>query len=160
MKIARTAVVILALVTTACGSNDSNKHMFAYTGAAIGALAGGWAGSQFGGGTGQLIYILGGAIAGGATGYDTVRSLDMADRPDYNKAVAVALSGQENALWENPDTGTGGYIRAGQAFTDGNGAYCRQYRATVAFDDSVLNGPGAACRTQSNDWVLVADAFQ
>jgi len=133
--------------------------MFAYTGAAIGALAGGWAGSQFGGGTGQTLYMIAGAIGGGVTGYDTVRSLDIADRPDYNNAIAEALSGQETALWENTNTGTGGYIRAGQAYTDGNGEYCRQYRATVAFEDSVLNGPGAACRTQRNEWVLVADSF-
>jgi len=56
MNMARNAVVALvltsALATSACSSDNPNKQLFAWTGAAIGAAVGGWAGSQLGGGTG------------------------------------------------------------------------------------------------------------
>ncbi len=159
-KIARTAVVMLTLATTACSTQPTNEDLFGWTGAAIGAAAGGWLGSQIGGGTGKLLYTISGAIIGGSAGYETGRSLMFADRPSYNNAVAEALSGSGKSLWDNPTTGTGGYIRAGQAYLDGNGTHCRNFTATVAFNDDVLNGPGAACRTGDGDWVLVADAFQ
>lgn len=107
-----------------------------------------------------MLYTLGGAIVGGSIGYETVRSLQVADRPSYNNAVADALSGAESVTWENPITGTGGFIRAGQVFQSNIGTICREFRATVAFRDDVQNGPGAACRELNGDWVLVADAFQ
>ncbi len=162
MKIAKAAVVAVALMSGAC-SNISNEDAGAWTGAVIGGLAGGWAGAQFGGGTGQMVFTVLGALSGGMTGYETGRSLMVADRQSYDRAVAEALDAQHGstqASWENPETGNSGLIRMGQSFSNANGEDCRQFRSTVAFSDAVLSGPGAACRAQGGQWTLVADAFQ
>ncbi len=159
MKLARTAVVATTLLISACGGTQ-NANMGGIAGAALGALAGGWAGAQFGGGTGQTIFTVLGVAGGALTGYDIGRQINMADRPDYNRAVASAINGDVgHANWKNHTTGNGGYIRVDQAFLNGNGEQCRTYRSTVAFSDEVLNGAGAACRSNQGDWVLVADAF-
>lgn len=162
MKRARSAIVATALLVGACsGTQSSNVSYGALTGAVIGGLAGGWAGSQFGGGLGQTIYTVVGVTGGAMVGYDMGRQLLMADRPDYNRAVASALGDSDGqATWQNPDTGNGGLIRADQAFINGNGEQCSTYRSTVAFTDEVTNGSGAACHGLSGEWVLVADAFQ
>ncbi len=162
MKRARSAIVAAALLVGACsGTQNSNMTVGAIGGALVGGIAGGWAGAQFGGGTGQTIFTLLGAASGVAVGYDVGRQLMVADRPGYNQAVASAIgdrSGQ--ATWQNTATGTGGLIRVEQAFLNGSGEQCRTYRATVAFTDEIVNGPGAACRSGGGEWVLVADAFQ
>lgn len=130
-------------------------------GAIVGGVAGGWAGSQFGGGTGETLFTVLGAAGGAMVGYDMGRQINIADRGDYNHAVANALGDSNGeATWANKNTGNGGLIRAGQSFQNANGQSCRTYRSTVAFDDEILSGPGSACRNpRTGSWVLVADAF-
>ena len=161
MKLARNAVVAAAPLVSACsGMQNSNISVGAVSGAVIGGLAGGWAGAQFGGGTGQTIFTVLGVASGAMAGYDVGRQLIMADRPDYSRAVSNAMDGSYGqASWQNLATGNGGLIRVDQAFLNNNGEECRTYRATVAFTDEIVNGPGTACRNGQGDWVLVADAF-
>lgn len=159
MKRARNAVVAAALLLSACGGMQ-NANVGAITGAVVGGLAGGWAGAQFGGGTGQTVFTVLGVAGGAMAGYDLGRQISMADRPDYNRAVANAVdgpSGQSN--WQNVSTGNGGLIRVDQAFLNGNGEHCKTYRSTVAFPDEIVNGAGTACQSPQGEWVLVADAF-
>lgn len=163
MKRARTAIVATALLVGACSGtqNGNNLNIGAIAGVVVGGVAGGWAGSQFGGGTGQTLFTLMGIAGGAAAGYDVGRQIMVADQPGYNRAVANAIDDSHGqATWDNPTTGNGGLIRVDQAFLNGNGEECRTYRTTVAFSDEIVNGPGAACRSNQGEWVLVADAFQ
>lgn len=162
MRRARSAIVATALLVSACsGMQNSNVSMGAVAGALVGGIAGGWAGSQIGSGTGQTVFTILGVAGGAAAGYDLGRQLLVADRPDYNQAVASAINkGNGQATWQNIATGTGGLVRVEQAFVNGNGEQCTTYRSTVAFTDEIVNGPGAACRNTGGEWVLVADAFQ
>jgi len=161
MKRARSAIVAAALLVGACsGTQNPNLSAGAIAGAVVGGLVGGWAGAQLGGGTGKTLFTLLGAAGGASMGYDLGRQILVADRPGYNQAVASALGGTSGqATWQNPTTGNSGLVRVGQAFQNGNGEECRSYRTTVAFTDEILNGPGAACRGNQGEWVLVADAF-
>lgn len=52
--------------------NSSDKHRVA--GKAIGAVAGGLIGHQFGGGKGKVLTTVGGAVAGGAVGNEVQKS--------------------------------------------------------------------------------------
>jgi len=162
MNRSKSVLVGAALMLGACsGTQSSNMTFVAITGAVVGGFAGGWAGSQLGGGTGETIYTILGVSAGAMAGYDLGRQLTMADIPDYNRAVANAMSVHDGqASWQNSDTGNGGLIRTDQAYLNGTGEECRTYRSTVTFPDEIVSGSGAACHNQSGEWVLVADAFQ
>lgn len=161
MKLARNAVVATALLLGACGGmQNSNTSVGAITGAVVGGLAGGWAGAQFGGGTGQTVFQVLGFAGGAMVGYDLGRQITVADRPDYNRAVADAIDGSNDlANWSNQSTGNGGLIRVDQAFLNNSGEQCRTYRSTVTFSDDIVSGGGTACKSNQGEWVLVADAF-
>ena len=162
MRVLKTITVSGVLLLSACGGNQSmDKDVTGWIGGGVGALLGGWAGSQFGGGTGELIFTGLGAVIGGSAGYEAGRSLGAADHAIYKNTIKGTLNDPAGqSTWKNDDTGTSGYVSTAQTFKDGNGRLCRGFRSTVAFDDGVVSGNGAACKDSTGDWVLVADAFR
>jgi surface antigen len=162
MKLAKALTLSGLLITGGCGMNmDMDAETAGWVGAGGGMLLGGWAGSQLGGGTGQLIYTGIGALAGGSVGYETGRSLAVADWDVYKRAIFGTLdTPQHRTTWQNAETGTSGYVTLEQAYKDGAGRDCQAYRSTVAFEDEFVSGGGAACQNTTGNWTLVADAFQ
>ncbi len=162
MKLTKVIALSGVLMAGGCGMNmEIDSQTAGWIGAGGGMLLGGWAGSQLGGGTGELIYTGVGAVLGGAMGYETGRSLSMADWEPYKRAIFGALgTSEQEQSWQNAETGTSGYIAANTHFRDGAGRNCQTYRATVAFKDEIVSGDGAACQDNTGNWTLVADAFQ
>lgn len=126
-------------------------------GTAIGAIAGGLAGSQFGSGRGQLVAtgvgVLLGALAGGELG----KSLDRADYAAMNQAqnrVYSAPIGQ-TISWNNPQSGNSGTyvpIRDGRTNT---GAYCREYQQTIYVGGQQQTATGQACQQSDGTWKII-----
>lgn len=162
MNVGRKGLVAgAAMMVSACtGGMNIDMSTGPMVGALVGGAAGGFAGYQFGGGVGQLIYASMGALGGAAAGYEAGRRLWPSDRAAYGSAVADALDGNgEHVGWRNPDTGNSGIVRAGDGFEAADGSPCRTFRATVVFSDEIVSGPGAACRDRQGGWRLAADAF-
>lgn len=162
MRMIKAVMLSGLLITGGCGTGmEIDSRTAGWIGAGGGMLLGGWAGSQLGNGTGQLIYTGIGAIAGGAVGYESGRRLAAADWGIYQRAVVESLStSKHQTTWQNTETGTSGYTATGPIFQDGAGRTCHTYRSTVAFEDEFVSGEGAACKNNTGDWTLVADAFQ
>ena len=97
------------LVTAGCADSGfgGTKQTIGTLG---GAAAGGFAGSQFGKGKGQLAMTAGGVLLGALLGSQVGQSLDRADQSYAAQAANRAYTapiGQENQ-WRNPESGNYG----------------------------------------------------
>ena len=163
-------VVVLSLFAASCAippNTDSvmNTRLTAggLLGAAVGGALGGYAGSYIGGGIAQTMAIAGGALIGGVSGYSIGERLYPSDVAAYNATAETALAQARDGEirgWSNPDTGNSGIIRPVRTFTAQNGAICRDYRSTFAFNDGALSADGTACKQANGNWktVLAGDA--
>ena len=127
-----------------------------------GAVVGGYVGSQFGGGFGQTLFMTAGVLMGGSSGYTAARNLDQSDQARYDSTVRQALAQSrdgEVVHWQNPKTGRTGIFRAVNTYQRSNGQSCRQYRASVVFDDGIFSGGGIACQMANGSWVKLRDEF-
>ena len=159
-------ICMLLLFTLLLGScttsNQTNKMMIGIAGAAVGGLVGGWAGSRLGAelGRAKTFLTVVGASGGVMVGYNVARRINVADYGDYNQAITSAMNGSGQSTWTNRITGNGGLIRAQNEYLSSLGEQCRIYRSTVTFSDEIISGNGTACRKEeTNEWILVADAF-
>lgn len=155
------ALCVLALVTTSACAEKTNLSM-ELAGAAAGAVIGGYAGAHFGGGIGKWAYIAGGALIGGASGYEAGRILKESDMVLYRGSAEKALADTSTSApvnWSNPDTGNSGVFRPTETFQALNGQTCRHFRSTVAFSDAVESGSGTACHTSNGNWQIISDYF-
>lgn len=154
------AIILTVLALGGCENTDMNRG--GLIGAAVGAAAGGALGYQFGGGLGQILYTAGGALAGGASGYVVGQRLSAADQAAYNRTaietLAHAADGQL-ASWSNQETERSGIFRATRSFYASDGHLCRDYRATVSFEDSFGTAAGTSCRGTDGRWTPVVDQF-
>jgi len=122
-----------------------------------GAVLGGLAGSQIGGGTGQLWATGAGALLGAFIGNEIGSSLDKADRAYASEAMNKAYSapiGQPIA-WNNPDSGRSGTVTPVRDGRSASGEYCREYQTTVNIDGRKPNAYGTACRKPDGSWQVV-----
>lgn len=127
-------------------------------GTAAGAIAGGVAGYQFGGGSGKAIATVAGTLLGGALGRSIGGSLDRADMSYYHqtsqRALETAQPGQ--ALpWSNPQTGNSGTVTPQNYYQNTAGQYCREYNQTITVGGRTENGFGTACRQPDGSWQVV-----
>jgi len=67
-------IVLCAFAVTGCSAHGGPKH--AHLLGAMGGLAGGYAGSQFGGGNGRVLATSAGALMGGYYGHSVGQTLD------------------------------------------------------------------------------------
>lgn len=122
-----------------------------------GAVLGGLAGSQFGGGEGRLWTTGAGVLLGAIVGGNIGKSLDRADRAYMGQTTYNVLengrSGQ-TATWRNPDSGNYGTVTPERAYQNG-GDYCREYSQTVTIGGRSERAYGTACRQPDGSWQIV-----
>lgn len=129
-------------------------------GTAIGAIGGGIAGYQFGGGKGQALATVAGTLLGGALGRSLGGSLDRGDMAYYNQTSQRALeTGQPGQAlpWSNPQTGHYGSVTPNNYYQNASGQYCREYNQKITVGNRTENGYGTACRQPDGSWQVVSN---
>ncbi|MGI9406743.1 MAG: RT0821/Lpp0805 family surface protein [Hyphomicrobiaceae bacterium] len=150
--------LMLALVLAGCtGPNGTiNKSD---TGLAVGAIAGGVIGNQFGKGKGNVAATALGAVIGGIVGSDIGRQLDAADRRAAAEAEYTALERGSSGVatpWRNPDSGHYGVVVPSQPYKLGGDRDCRDYSHTVYISGQPETLKGTACRNGDGTWTKVS----
>ncbi len=150
--------VMMGLVLAGCtGPNGTLSKSDA--GLAVGAIAGGVIGNQFGKGKGKVVATALGAVIGGIVGSDIGRSLDDADRRAAGEAEYAALERGESGRatpWRNPDSGRYGTVVPGKPYKLGGGDRdCRDYTHTVYISGQPETLEGTACRNPDGTWTKV-----
>ena len=123
-----------------------------------GAAAGGFAGSQFGGGSGKLAMTAGGVLLGALLGSQIGQSLDRADQTYATQAAERAYSAPvgEPIRWENPDSGNHGTITPTREGRTDSGQYCREFSQTIYVGGRAEQGTGRACQQADGTWKIVS----
>lgn len=144
------AMAALPVMIVGCGP-DANK---ADAGLAVGAVAGGLLGNQFGKGTGRIAATAAGAVIGGIVGSEIGRSMDKQDRILAQQAEMNAFErGRtgERVTWRNPDNGRYGEVVPSQPYKRGY-EDCRDYNHTIYIDGRPQSMRGTACRNPDGTW--------
>jgi len=152
-RITSAALVVLSLSACAEVQNNPKRSLGALVGAGLGALAG----SQIGGGTGQLAAVAIGALGGAYLGGEVGRSLDRADKAHAERAAQSALEytrAGQTARWRNPDSGRSGTFTPARTYQTADGRDCREYRTTVTVGGQSKDAYGTACRQGDGTWKI------
>ena len=131
-------------------------------GTAIGVVAGGLLGSQFGKGDGKLVGVAVGALAGAFIGGAVGKSLDDRDRALAAKTTEQALEFSPTGRaveWNNPDSGHAGSVTPTRTYKNNAGRYCREFTHDVVIDAKVQTAYGKACRQPGGSWQIVSDDY-
>lgn len=147
-------VVFMALSLTACAGRVSTGEA---AGSAVGALLGGYVGSQFAGGRAQLILIGVGALAGGMAGFNFGHELDPSDKAMLSSATRRAMATADDGQlvsWVNPLTGSAGSITPMRSYYLDRGTVCRDYQASMAVAEKIGHLRGRACRKVNGSWQI------
>jgi surface antigen len=143
------------LALSACAQNQGQKQT---GGTLIGAGLGALAGSQIGGGRGQLAAVAIGALAGAFLGGEVGKSLDRADELAMERTSQQALesnrTGQASG-WKNPDSGHSGTVTPTETYQTASGNHCREYQQTVTIGGKTERAHGRACREPDGTWKIV-----
>lgn len=127
-------------------------------GTLVGAGLGAWAGSNIGGGKGNIAAIAAGTLLGAALGNSVGSSLDKADMDYYHstsqRALETAQPGQ-SLPWNNPQSGNYGTVTPSNYYQDASGQYCREYNQTVVVGGRKQEGYGTACRQPDGTWQII-----
>ncbi len=153
-KLAMMAALLSLGVLSGCITDQGNKQLI---GSVLGAGAGGYAGSNIGGGKGKLAATAAGAILGGLFGNSIGGSLDRADKQYAARAQNVALEAPvgKTIAWSNPETGNRGKVTPTRSGRDTRtGAYCREYQTEVIVGGEAQVGYGTACQMPDGDWKI------
>ena len=159
MKPSSILIVSAAALSVAACAQPTTRDGYIASGvsAASGAAIGGYVGSLYGGGSGQLVFALFGAAIGGMGGWAYGSTLMPSDRSAFrqtaNSALDYSPKGQV-VSWVNPETRVAGTITPGDNFTGRGGARCREFDVSVAAPEGIGRGSGTACRTEAGDWQL------
>ncbi|MEM7172781.1 MAG: RT0821/Lpp0805 family surface protein [Pseudomonadota bacterium] len=145
-------VVAIAFLLGACEQGREKE----FAGSAIGAIAGGLLGSQFGGGNGQIAATAVGAMAGLFIGNQIGKGLDDVDKLKARQAIDQAASAPvgETISWNNPDTGNRGSVTSVRDGTSSSGLYCREYQQTIIVGGKTEEAYGTACRQPDGSWKI------
>ncbi|MEE2745250.1 MAG: RT0821/Lpp0805 family surface protein [Pseudomonadota bacterium] len=130
------------------------------TGQMLGAVSGGvigsYAGTQVGGGSGKLLFIVRGAALGSLIGYAYGDSLMPSDHAKFTNSAKVAMDNSYDGQvfsWVNPESGLAGTITPIRSYY-ADGQYCRDFDATIAMTNGLGKSKGRACKTDDDDWFL------
>jgi surface antigen len=146
-----TAATAASLLFAGCANNEQG-------GTAIGAIAGGLIGNQFGKGSGKVATTLAGAVVGGIVGNDIGRSLDARDRELARRAEYEAWESgppRQPVRWRNPDNGRYGEIIVEDYYYRGP-SRCRDFVHRVWIDGRPQAMRGTACRNPDGTWTQVS----
>ena len=141
------ALLLLPLAMAGCANKQDS-------GLAIGAVAGGVIGNQFGGGKGKIATTALGAVIGGIVGSEIGRSMDKQDRMLAQQAEFGALERGESGRphsWRNPDNGHYGEVIPGPPMRRGY-EDCREYTHRIYIDGRPQAMRGVACRNPDGTW--------
>ena len=154
MTVAAVSVFGLVACTGPNGQMEWNKQTM---GTGIGALAGGLAGSQIGGGSGRLWATGAGVLLGGLLGSSVGSSLDKADMAYANQAAMTANTAPigQAITWNNPQSGNSGTITPVRDGYTASNRYCREYQQTITVGGKKESGYGTACQNANGDWEIV-----
>ncbi len=149
-------VLVSALALGAC-ENMGNMGTKQTIGTGGGAILGGLAGSQIGGGSGRLWATGAGVLLGALVGSEIGASLDNADKAMALQANQRALSSPigQQISWNNPNSGNYGYVTPVNDGRDGNGNYCREYTQSIYVGGRQETGKGTACQQSDGTWKIV-----
>ncbi|HEX5314792.1 MAG TPA: RT0821/Lpp0805 family surface protein [Gammaproteobacteria bacterium] len=141
------ALFAATLVLAGCASKEQ-------TGAVLGAGAGAAIGHQFGGGRGQTLMTIAGAIGGALAGSAIGKKMDDNDRQKTASALENTPTGQ-TSTWTNPDTGQTYAVTPTNTTTE-NSEPCRtfvfkSYNSTTGQPQSVTQ---LACRQPNGTWQI------
>ena len=152
MRVLRIFVLaITPLMLAGCGPEGPTK---ADTGLAVGAVAGGILGNQFGKGSGNVAATALGAVIGGIVGSEIGRRMDQQDRMLAQQAELAALEKGQSGVatpWRNPDNDHHGMVVPGRPYRQGADD-CRDYSHTVYFEGRPETIRGTACRNPDGTW--------
>jgi surface antigen len=150
-------VLVSALALTACENTLGSMGTKQTVGTGGGAILGGLAGSQIGGGSGRLWATGAGVLLGALVGSEIGKSLDNADRAYAQQANQRALSSPigQQISWNNPNSGNYGYVTPINDGRDANGNYCREYTQTIYVGGRQETGKGTACQQSDGTWKIV-----
>ena len=154
MHFLKLSTILAAAFTLAACSGPNGQPSKSDAGLAIGAVAGGVIGNQFGKGQGKAVATALGAVVGGIVGSQIGRSLDEADRRAASYAEYSALErGQSGATtpWRNPDSGHYGTVVPGRPYKLG-ARNCRDYTHTIYIEGKPQTMRGTACRNSDGTW--------
>lgn len=154
-KIILAGVAALSLLVAGCDTTNTGPKEG--VGTLGGAVLGGLAGSQVGGGSGRLWTTGAGALLGAFLGGEIGRSLDSADRMAMSQATQQAQAAPvgQTIAWNNPDTGNSGTVTPVRDGTSSSGEYCREYQTTIVVGGQEESGYGTACRQPDGSWKVI-----
>lgn len=153
------AALVAALALAGCQGADLENNPKQTLGTVIGAGLGALAGSQFGGGKGQMAAVALGALAGAWAGSELGKSLDAADRGYMNRNAQDSLEYNRagaTSSWKNPDSGNSGQFRPTKTYKTSRGEHCRDYEQTIYVDGREETALGRACRRDDGTWEIVS----
>ena len=160
MSMSRIALVaVLALALGACEAGREKEQLGGLIGAGLGALAG----SQIGGGRGQLAAVAVGTLAGAWAGSEIGRRLDERDRLLASQAIQQSYAAPfgQTIQWQNPESGNAGTVTSTREGTDvASGAYCREYQQTIVVGGQTESAYGAACQQPDGTWKIVQEPLR
>lgn len=157
MNISRfTSLVMAAALLVSCQDIQDNPKQAGGTliGAGLGALAG----SQVGGGKGQMAAIAIGALGGAYLGGSLGKSLDQADKMYAERTAQNTFEYNRSGVasnWNNPDSGHSGSFTPTRTFNADNGSTCRDYETTIYVGGKQETATGTACRQANGTWNII-----
>lgn len=152
MKKLLTAFAALFASLSLVGCADMTKQD---VGTVTGGVAGGLLGSQFGGGSGKLLAVGAGALAGAFIGGAIGKNMDETDKLKMNQTLESNSIGQP-AYWQNQKTGTNYTVVPTRNVTVDGNQYCREYRSTANVAGKNQQVYGTACRQPDGSWKVVS----
>ncbi len=147
-------VLALGLVVGCAQTGTGTKQT---AGALGGAALGGLLGSQFGGGTGNLVATGLGVFAGALIGSEVGKSLDRADQNYARQAAHQSFQAPvgDTISWNNPGSGHGGTYTTVRDGYSRSGSYCREFRQTIVVDGRERQAFGVACEQPDGSWKII-----
>jgi surface antigen len=154
MRLGALALIGALLAGCANAENNPKQTLGTIVGAGLGALAG----SQVGGGKGQMAAVAIGALAGAWMGGEVGKSLDKADKAYMARTTQDSLESSRTGVsssWRNPDSGHRGTVTPTSTYQKASGEYCRQFEQTIYVDGKEETATGRACRQPDGTWKVV-----
>lgn len=152
-------LILMSVATLSLGACNTLDNVGTKQGVGTvgGAVLGGLAGSQIGGGSGQLWATGAGVLLGGLLGSEIGSSLDRADMAYAGKANQKAYSAPvgETISWSNPQSGNYGTVTPTRDGYSSAGRYCREYQQTIVVGGKNQSGYGTACQQPDGTWEVV-----
>lgn len=138
----------LSLLLTGCVPLNNEG-----VGTISGGVVGGLLGSQFGGGSGQVMAAAGGALLGAYLGGQIGKTMDRQDRMEMQRALETAPVGRSVA-WSNPDNGNRYTVKPTRTYYHEKQP-CREYTTHALIGGKSQQIYGKACRQADGSWRVV-----